>query len=390
MQHKLSQIWWVFTRLGLTAFGGPTAHVGYFYHEFVTRRGWLSSTEFSQDNALCQLIPGPASSQLGMLIGARQAGVWGSIVAWLGFTTPSVLIMLLVMQGNYWLANQTGLIHGLLIGAACVVSHAVWSMARTFCQTSPNQLIAGITLGVLLAWNSPWIQLACLICAAVASLLIQRNNMAVFVTPNLAPIAPPSTARTRMRGTLLLACFAVLSLMSMLFHHSLSVLFQSGALVFGGGHVVLPILHQRLVANQLMDSTQILSGYATAQLLPGPLFAIGAYVGGVVGGYSWVHGILGVVAIFLPGWLLIMGIMPWWQIIQQHTWVQRALHGVQAAVVGVLAATLWNPILTHAFSNGTAIAVWIIGTTALLRFGIPAWAVTILCALTGYMSMRSG
>ena len=380
MRHKLLQIWWVFTRLGLTSFGGPAAHIGYFHHEFVTRRGWLSSDEFAQDNALCQLVPGPASSQLGMLIGARQAGIWGSIVAWIGFTTPSAIIMLLVMQGSRWLDSQTGLIHGLLLGAACVVTHAVWSMARTFCRTRPQQLIAGITLGLLLISNSPWVQLGCLVGAAVCGAIIHQQQPSLTSAQN--------SVITRTQGTILLVCFAGLVLISTFFTHPLSILFQSGALVFGGGHVVLPLIQQRLVASGAMQSTQILSGYATAQLLPGPLFAIGAYVGGVAGGYSWVQGVLGIIAIFLPGLLLIMGIMPWWWQIQQHVWVQRALLGVQAAVVGVLAATLWDPILTHAIANNVDIAIWIIGTVALIRFKSPAWIVTVLCALVGFIALR--
>lgn len=378
MRNKLWQIWLVFTRLGLTSFGGPTAHIGYFHHEFVTQRGWLSNDEFAQDNALCQLVPGPASSQLGMLIGARQAGIWGSIVAWLGFTTPSALIMLFVMRGSPWLAQQPGLVHGLLIGAACVVTHAVWSMARTFCQTIPNQLITALTLGVLLAWNLPWVQLSCLIGAAIWGALLHRQSLPV--------IAPSSIAQTRTRGSIFLICFAVLVLISTFITNPLSILFQSGALVFGGGHVVLPLIQQRFVASGAMQSSQILSGYAAAQLLPGPLFAIGAYVAGVAGGYSWVQGVLGIVAIFLPGWLLIMGIVPWWQTIQQHVWVQRALRGIQAAVVGVLAATLWDPIMTHALTDIAGIAIWSIGTTLLINFRWPAWVITVLCACAGLIS----
>lgn len=380
MGHKLLQIWWVFTRLGLTSFGGPTAHIGYFHDEFVTRRGWLTGTEFAQDNALCQLVPGPASSQLGMLIGARASGVWGSLMAWLGFTTPSAIIMLFVMRGSPWLVHQPELIHGLLLGAACVVTQAVWSMARTFCTSIPNQLIAVITLAVLLTWNNPWVQMGCLVCAALGGSQLHREQ-----TP---PIPTPIPNLTRVHGSIFLSIFVGLLLISTLWHDPLSILFQSGAMVFGGGHVVLPVLQQRLVASGSLTNTQILSGYAAAQILPGPLFAIGAYVGGLTGGFSWLDGGLGVVAIFLPGWLLIMGIMPWWLSIQQHTWVQRALYGIQAGVVGVLAATLWDPILTHSISYGSDVAIWIIGTIALIKFNSPAWLVTVVCALVGFISLR--
>lgn len=381
MRHRLWQIWWTFTRLGLTSFGGPTAHIGYFHHEFVTRRGWLSNDEFAQDNALCQLVPGPASSQLGMLIGSRQAGVWGAIVAWVGFTTPSAVIMLLVMQGSRWLESQTGLIHGLLLGAACVVTHAVWSMARTFCLTRPQQLIAGVTLGLLLISNSPWVQLSCLVGAAVCGAIIHQQHPPLTSTQN--------SVITRTQGTILLVCFVGLVLISTFITHPLTILFQSGALVFGGGHVVLPLIQQRLVASGAMQSTQILSGYATAQLLPGPLFAIGAYVGGVAGGYSWVQGVLGIIAIFLPGLLLIMGIMPWWQQIQQQVWVQRALRGVQAGVVGILAATLWDPIMTHTLTDKVSVAIWGIGTALLIYFKWPAWVITGLCAGIGLLFMHA-
>lgn len=366
---SLWQIWLTFTRLGITSFGGPSAHVAYFHHEFVTQKKWVSDHEFAQDNALCQIVPGPASSQLGMLIGARRGGVLGSVVAWLGFTTPSALVMLAVLWGSNWLANSPVVIHGLLLAAACAVTHAIWSMARAFCQTTTQQLIAVGCTVVPLLWALPWIQLACIVVAGALATRLAHT------TP---PAVPAVTVVSRRTSMVLLGLFLGLCAVSVTINSPLSMLFQTGALVFGGGHVMLPLLHARLVGAGYLSSTALLQGYASVQLVPGPLFSIGAYVGALtMGGSVWAAA-TGLVAIFLPGWLLIMGIIPWWHAIQTQEWVRRALTGVQAAVVGLLAATLIDPIVPAAISTHIDTGLWLLGATLLIVLRWPAWLVTVL------------
>lgn len=373
--HKLWQLWLIFSRLGLTSFGGPSAHIGFFRDEFVTRRRWLSDDEFAQDNALCQIMPGPASSQLGMLIGARQAGLLGSIVAWLAFTTPSALLMLLAINGSAWLNAYPTVIQGLLIGAASVVAHAIWGMAKSFCVDRPRQLLAFGTAILLLLFPLPWLQLI---------ILLGTGLIGAFTLTTASPVATRQPAViSRTGGSVLLVVFAILLTVSLVTNTPISWLYQTGALVFGGGHVVLPMLQQRFVGMELISNDQLISGYAMAQVLPGPLFAFSAFVAGVSAAGSWWWGIAGLVAIFLPGWLLIIGIQPWWQQLTQHVWVYRALLGIQAAVVGLLGATLWDPLMRHALLSPIDVALWVGGFAALQVLKLPAWHVALACALIG-------
>ena len=372
---KLWQLWLIFSRLGLTSFGGPSAHIGFFRDEFVTRRKWLSDDEFAQDNALCQIMPGPASSQLGMLIGARHAGIIGSIVAWLAFTTPSALVMLLAINGSTWLAEYQTIIQGLLIGAASVVAHAIWGMAKSFCIDKPRQLLAFATAIILLLFPIAWLQLVVLLVA---------GGIGAF-TLTTTPTSPTRQHAivSKRGGIILLAAFGLLLTISLVVSTPISWLYQTGALVFGGGHVVLPMLQQRFVGMELISNDQLISGYAIAQILPGPLFAFSAFVAGISYAGSWWWGIAGLVAIFVPGWLLIIGIQPWWQQLTQHPAIYRSLLGIQAAVVGLLGATLWDPLMQHALIVPLDVALWVAGFATLQVLKLPAWQVAIACALIG-------
>ena len=374
---KLWQLWLIFSRLGLTSFGGPSAHIGFFRDEFVTRRKWLSDDEFAQDNALCQIMPGPASSQLGMLIGARYAGLVGSIVAWLAFTTPSALLMLLAINGSTWLADYPTVIQGLLIGAASVVAHAIWGMAKSFCVDRPRQLLAFATAIILLLFPVAWIQLGVLLVAGAIG--------AFTITTIPSTPASNHSVVSRIGGVVLLTTFGVLLAISLVLSTPLSWLYQTGALVFGGGHVVLPMLQQRFVGMELISNDQLISGYAIAQIVPGPLFAFSAFVAGVSYAGSWWWGIAGLVVIFVPGWLLIIGIQPWWQQLTRHASMYRALQGVQAAVVGLLGATLWDPLMRHALITPIDVALWVAGFAALQVLKLPAWHIAIACALIGFV-----
>lgn len=378
MLNRLWQLFVVFHRLGWTSFGGPTAHIGYFYAEFVTRRRWLDEQTFAQDNALCQIVPGPASSQLGMLIGARQAGIWGSLVAWVAFTAPSALIMLAALWGSTWIAGAQGIVQGLLISAAVVVSHAIWGMAHTFCR---DQIRTGIAFGsaiIMLLAPTAWVQLIVLLSSLAIGAWYIRVDANAPIT-----VAPPIPV-TRVTATIMLIVFGLLLALSLIITHPLALIYQTGALVFGGGHVVISMLQQRFVGSGLIANDLLLSGYATAQILPGPLFAFGLFVAGASTNGTLILAILGLITIFFPGWLLIIGIQPWWQQIQTHPFVANGLRGVQASVVGLLAATLWDPILSHAISSNRDVALWIAGLGALFVLQWPAWRISLLFAAIGW------
>lgn len=378
MLSKLWQLFVVFHRLGWSSFGGPTAHIGYFYAEFVTRRRWLDEATFAQDNALCQIVPGPASSQLGMLIGARQAGIWGSLVAWVAFTSPSALIMLATLWGSTWLAGSQGIVHGLLISAAVVVSHAVWGMAHSFCRDHIRTSIAFLSAISMLLAPAAWVQLLVLLTSfAIGAWRIHTESEAP------SSVAPPIPI-SRVTATIMLVVFGILLTISLLVTHPLALIYQTGALVFGGGHVVISMLQQRFVGSGLIANDLLLSGYATAQILPGPLFAFGLFVAGASTSGTLTVALLGLIAIFLPGWLLIIGIQPWWHRLQQHPRVANGLRGVQAAVVGLLAATLWDPIFSHAISSNHDLALWIAGLGALFVLQWPAWRISLLFAGIGW------
>ena len=372
--RALWEVFAAFTKLGWSSFGGPTAHIGYFYSEFVERRQWLSAQAFANDNALCQIMPGPASSQLGMLIGARRAGIVGSLVAWVAFTAPSALIMLAILLGNDWWMRNTDLVQGFMIGAAAVVAHAVWSMSQTFCRDTTRTAITFASAIAMLLLPTLWTQICILLVSMiVGSRLIVPDNTSP--AQHYTPVAVPSWLVNALLGT-----FVVLLGYSVWVDNAFTGIFQAGAFVFGGGHVVVAMLQQRLVSSGIISNELLLSGYAAAQALPGPLFTFALFVGGVGTSQPLLNGFIALTAIFLPGWLLIIGIQPWWQRLQHIPWVQTGLQGVQAAVVGILAATLWHPIMSHAIQVQWHMALWLCAVALLTIAKRPAWHVSFGCA----------
>jgi chromate transporter len=346
----------VFLKLGLTSFGGPVAHLGYFRTEFVERRRWLDDKSYSDLVALCQFLPGPASSQVGMALGLGRAGWWGALAAWAGFTLPSALALIAFAYGvAEWPAlASSGAVHGLKVVAVAVVAQAVWGMAKSLC---PDRLRAGLAVVaalLVLAVPSAIGQVAAIVLGGV----IGRWALQLG---HLAPARHSSYGVGRRTGGLLLALFAALLVLlplaaaasgSMLLAAS-SVFYQAGALVFGGGHVVLPLLQAGVVPPGWVDNGAFLAGYGAAQAVPGPLFTFAAYLGAVMpaplGG--WWGGLLMLLAIFLPAFLLLAGALPFWESLRQGDGVQRAMAGINAAVVGVLGAALYDPVWTSAIHS---------------------------------------
>ena len=345
-----------FLKLGLTSFGGPIAHLGYFRAEFVERRRWLDDKSYSDLVALCQFLPGPASSQVGMALGLQRAGWLGALAAWAGFTLPSAIALVLFAFGvaRWSGVADSGAVHGLKVAAVAVVAQAVWGMARSLC---PDRLRAGIAVAaalLVLAVPGAVGQVAAIVLGGlVARWTLQLNH--------LPPAQHLNYGVSRRVGVLLLALFGVLLVLlpalaavtGSMAVSAVSVFYQAGALVFGGGHVVLPLLQAGVVPPGWVGNDAFLAGYGAAQAVPGPLFTFAAYLGALspapLGG--WVGALVLLLAIFAPAFLLVAGALPFWESLRQRDGVQSAMGGINASVVGVLAAALYDPVWTSAIHS---------------------------------------
>lgn len=376
--------------LGLTSFGGPVAHLGYFERTYVRRLGWLSAKDYAGLVALCQMLPGPASSQTGFLIGVRRAGWLGGLAAWLGFTLPSALALFVFALSASALTGPLAqaALHGLKLTAVCVVGQAVASMARSHCADTARAALAVAAAGLLLVVGGAGVQLAALALGALGGVVFCRG----------AGSSPTVTATGvgRRAGLTALVAFAGLLALAMALSGQgpgalAAICYRTGALVFGGGHVVLPLLHDALVPAGWLSESAFLSGYGAAQAVPGPLFAFAAYIGaaaapggaiGIAAGWA----ALALVAIFLPGLLLAAAGARLWSWIGVHPPAGAALAGVNAAVVGVLGAALYDPIWTSAVGGGRDVAIVAAGFVALERWRWPPLAVVVFCVAAAVVS----
>lgn len=382
-----------FLKLGLTSFGGPVAHLGYFRAEFVQRRAWLDDARYADLVALCQFLPGPTSSQVGFALGLQRAGWRGALCAWAGFTLPSALALILFAWGvTRWAGvARSGAIHGLEVVAVAVVAQAVWGMARSLCPDGPRAAIAVAAGLLVLAVPAVAGQLMAIGLGALAGRWWVR-------APAAAAVMQGKGAPGRAAGAALLLMFAVLlvglplmaSVVQSPVLDAVSAFYRSGALVFGGGHVVLPLLQASVVPSGLLSLDLFLAGYGAAQAVPGPLFTFAAYLGAALpaplGG--WGGGLLLLVTIFLPGCLLVTGVLPFWTSLRERAGVPAALAGVSAAVVGLLAAALVHPIGTSAVrSVGDALLA--LAAFALLTIARQSpWRVALLGAVGGWVLAR--
>lgn len=382
------EVFLAFLRQGLTAFGGPIAHLGYFRAEFVERRKWLSEAAYADLVAMCQFLPGPASSQVGMAIGLMRAGYGGMLAAWLAFTLPSALVMALFAYGlDAWGgALDQGWLHGLKIAAVAVVALAVLSMARTLAPDRQRATVAVIAAALAIAVPNAWGQIGAIILGGVFGLLVLRD-MPAAPQEDLPPIGSRPVAIGAL--VLFFVLLVALPLLAAATQDQAFILadifYRAGSLVFGGGHVVLPLLQADIVGAGLLDSDTFLAGYGAAQAVPGPLFTFSSYLGAATGlfGLPWLGALLATIAIFLPSMLLIVGTLPFWDTLRRRPKAQAALAGVNAAVVGLLLAALYDPVWTAAIRNGTDFAIAAIAFVLLMLWKLPPWLVVALCALAG-------
>ena len=393
--ERAAEVFLAFLRQGLTAFGGPVAHLGYFRREFVERRGWLSDDAFADLLALCQFLPGPASSQLGMAIGRRRAGWAGLIAAWVGFTLPAAaaMIALAYLAPAFSQAWGGGWRHGLKIAAAAVVAQALVAMAGSLARGPIRGGMAiGAAAGLVVAHGGPAAQICALLAGAGFGWWLLRDTPAPVAPDALAESAPslaPSIAALSLFALLLAALpFAAAALDDPTLGLA-SVFYRTGALVFGGGHVVLPLLQSEIVDRGWLDRDTFLTGYGAVQALPGPLFSFAAFVGAAqdVAAGGWRGGLVALAAIFLPSLLLVAGVLPFWDRLKAQPEARGALSGVNAVVVGLLAAALWDPVLTGAVRRPADWALVIAAYVFLAVAKLPPWAVVIgFAAATGYMA----
>ena len=378
----------VFLRLGLTSFGGPVAHLGYFRDEFVIRRRWLDDRSYADLVALCQFLPGPASSQVGIALGLLRARYAGALAAWTGFTLPSAMAMILFGYGIDALGDAagSGWLHGLKVAAVAVVAQAVLGMARTLAPDRARATLAVVAAIIVLAMPSVWGQIGAIVLGGVAGMLLFRGG---------AEIAPDSLPLhvSRPVGTVLLALFFILLvglplLASAIPSHALAVFdafYRTGSLVFGGGHVVLPLLQASVVPPGWVSNEAFLAGYGAAQAVPGPLFTFAAYLGTVMGPQpnGWAGALICLGAIFLPSFLLVIGALPFWEQLRRRPLAQAALRGVNAAVVGLLLAALYQPVWTVGITNTADFALAIAAFLLLFMWQTPPWLVVVLSAAAG-------
>ena len=379
-----AEVFAIFLRLGCTCFGGPVAHLGYYRAEFVERRRWLDERAYADLVGLAQFLPGPASSQTGFAIGLRRAGYLGGLAAWTGFTLPSALLLVLFAFGAAPLAASTlgaGLLHGLKLVAVAIVAQAVWGMARTLAPDRPRASIAAGAVLVVVAAPASIGQLVAIALGGLAGLALCRDPGSQMVPESLAmPVSRPV-------GATCLALFAALLLVVPLLRPlgsgiaMFDAFYRSGALVFGGGHVVLPLLRDAVVAPGWVSDDAFLAGYGATQAVPGPVFTFAAYLGAVMRGVP--GAILGVVAIFLPGMLLMLGTLPFWDALRARPATQAAMRGINAAVVGVLGAALYDPVWTSTVRLPADFALALLGFIVLTVWKAPPLLVVGLGAAAG-------
>jgi chromate transporter len=379
-----------FLKLGLISFGGPIAHIGYFRDEFVVRRRWLDEPTYADLVGLCQFLPGPASSQVGFSIGLMRAGYLGGLAAWAGFTLPSALLLVLFAYGAaQWEGSPwVGILHGLKLVAVAIVAQAVWGMARTLCPDRTRASIALAAALLTLSVASSTAQIAAIALGGLAGWWFCRADAAPPVQ-SLTLTLPVSRSAGMIALLLFAALLVALPLLrewvpSPLIAH-VDAFYRSGALVFGGGHVVLPLLREGVVGPGWVSEDAFLAGYGAAQAVPGPLFTFAAYLGAVMrpAGFGVFGAALGLAAIFLPGLLILLGILPFWESFRKRLGAQAVMRGVNAAVVGLLGAVLYAPLWTSAVKTTGDFGVVLVGFVLLTAWRAPPFLIVILSVLGG-------
>lgn len=379
------EVFRVFLKLGLTSFGGPIAHLGYFRDELVVRRAWLTERSYADIVALCQSLPGPASSKVGLTLGLMRGGWLGALAAFTAFTLPSAVLLFAFAMTAAHITGPigTGALHGLKIVAVAIVAQAVWGMARNLCPDRERAGLAVAAVAVLAAVPGAGGMIAAIVMGALGGLWFCRSD-----TGESAHVAVPVSRPVAIAALALFAGLLVGLPVLAGYGQAWALLdsfYRAGALVFGGGHVVLPLLQAEVVQPGWVSADVFLAGYGAAQAVPGPLFTFAAYLGALL--EPTPNGLAGAVmallAVFLPGFLILIGVLPFWDAVRRRTWAQSAMQGVNAAVVGILGAALYSPVFTSAIGNLREFALALACFVLLMAWKAPPWAVVIVAAVGG-------
>lgn len=383
MTSRTLETFRIFLVLGLTSFGGPVAHLGYFRDAFVTRRQWLSEQSYADLVALCQFLPGPASSQVGMAIGLHRAGYAGLFAAWVGFTLPSVVLLVGFAYGAAAIGLGAGALQGLKAAAVAVVAYAVLGMAQSFLKGWQTILIALVTLALLVLFPFSLGQVLVIALGALAGLFLLKAPVDAATSETLSvPVKHYVAVTCLILFFLLLLGLPLLAAYSGdPFLRMTDSFYRTASLVFGGGHVVLPLLQTEFVRPGLMSHESFLAGYGAAQAVPGPLFSFAAYIGASMQGL-W-GALVAIIAIYIPSFLLVVGALPFWDRLRALPRAQAALAGVNAAVVGLLAAALYNPIFVEGITSLASLALALLCFVALYSKRVPVWAIVIIAGIAG-------
>lgn len=387
---ELLNLFFIFLKLGSTSFGGPIAHLSYFRKEFVEKLSWFTEHAYADLVGLCQLLPGPASSQVGIAIGFSRHGYPGALIAWLGFTLPSAILLILFAYGLTELntSDSTGWLHGLKLIAVAVVAQAVLNMGKTLCPDLPRLLIAGIATVITALYPGTLSQISSIVLGGLLGRIMLTTDQKI-------PHADFPIKIKKRSGTLLLILFLLLllglpALNKLTQNHIIYVtegFYRAGSLVFGGGHVVLPLLQTVVVPSGMVSNDLFLAGYGAAQAVPGPLFTFAAYLGAIsaIPPSGMLGGILCLVAIFLPSFLLIIGVLPFWEQFRRNHTAKLIMQGINAAVVGLLLAALYNPVWSDAVFNLVDFVIVISAFLLLEVWKLPPWLIVISGAISGQL-----
>ncbi|WP_105994469.1 chromate efflux transporter [Staphylococcus simulans] len=382
--YNYVNIFMVALKLGVLSFGGPTAHLGYFYDEYVKKRKWLNEKEYSDLVALCQFLPGPASSQVGIGIGTIRGGVLGGILAFLGFTMPSVILLMLFsalfVNGN---AHFTWM-QGLKLVAVAIVAQAILGMGKKLTNTKTTIMLAMFVLALTLLINNIYIQVIALLITGIYGIVflkptsVSKHDSKVFYLPKRVSVISLSLFAG------LLVVLPVLSAATQnIWIRMFDSFYRSGSLVFGGGHVVLPLLEKEFVPQGLISSNDFITGYAASQAVPGPLFTFASYIGTSIGGIG--GGLLATFAIFLPAFLLLFGVLPFWDRLKSNIYAEGFLKGISAGVVGILIAAFYQPIWTSTVKQPLDFTLASILFVLLTYFKLPSWSIVLIGIAIGLL-----
>ena len=386
---KPLEVFKVFLKLGLTSFGGPVAHLGYFRKELIEKREWLDDYQYTQLLSICQFLPGPASSQLGFCLGLVRGGWLGAIAAFLAFTLPSAILLVVFSSLLPLLENETGVavIHGLKIVAFAVVIDALLGMLKKLCPDKQRKMIALSSICGLLLFDSPYTQIFIVFLSAILGLVLCKSS------PEKNTTLIPIYYGRKLGSLFLFLFFGLLFLLPFLtslensYVNLSNIFYQAGALVFGGGHVVLPLLEESLVGSSQLSNEAFLAGYGASQAIPGPMFSFSAYLGAIIptGAHFSIGAMIALLSMFIPGFLLVCGVLPYWRVISEFRAVANAILGINAAVVGLLGAALYDPIFTSAILKPVDLAIGLVGLSLLKIWQLSTLVVIVWCVSASVM-----